>query len=136
MGKLGPDSKDEESLRELIIEVVSIGKDLTLNKPNLNAEDARLIATILCQQKVHPDGTMFGRIESELKTLAYSVALKWADSGGHIVSDLKMFELIKDSMSEEEARDYLALKEADRAQVEKGFKLALLSAMSELKSER
>ena len=102
----------------------------------MNAEDARMIGSILCQT---PPGTIQSpadKLEAEIRKQAYEIAFHWANSDGKIISDFITLEQIKDTMTEEEISQYKALKESDRKQVEKGLKLALLAVLSADKDKK
>ena len=127
---------ESKPLEELSHELYGIQNGFSPDNPNLNVEDARLIGTILCQKPLYQADSQLGMLEAELKSQAFEIAFQWAELDGHVQSDLAMFDHIKDVMSEEEGNNYLALKESDRKQVEKGLKLALLSVLSAEKTNR
>ena len=131
-----PQNDNLQSLRELNNKLFNIKKDISFKNPILNAEDARMIGSILCQEPRSTVQSLADKLEAEIRKQAYEIAFHWANSDGGIVSDFKMLEQIKDTMTDEEISQYKALKESDRNQVEKGLKLALLAVLSAEKDKK
>ena len=120
---------ETQDLIDTLNELTELHKGFSKTKPVMDAEQARMISHILLEKKTTAHSTKKEQLVIMIRNKAILTAFAWRTAGGIIVPDLKMFELIKDDMSVQEQKEYLALKEGDRKQVEKALNLCIMAEL-------
>jgi len=125
------ESEEVQDLLDILKEITAVHESIGSHKPKMTVDMARLIASIILEKPSTASATKKEQLEIMIRNEAVLTAFAWRTAGGILVPDLKMFEMIKEGMSEEERTAYLSLAEKDKIQVEKGLNMAI---MIELKS--